>query len=231
MRPRRIPMSKRWPTLAATLLLIPLSAAAQNDANANPNPPPRKKIPLVLEGGSALGLANVGVIEWLDENHIPVDYVTGTSMGGLLGGMYAMGYTPGEIEHTVATIDWDAVLYDRIDYQDLAFRRKEDQRAYPSTLAFGFRDGFRLPEAFNAGHRVGLVLDRLTLPYWNLENFDDLPIPFRCVATDMAAVPNWKDRSFNNKHVFRDEPLSFALRSTMALPGFFSPVHDRENKT
>lgn len=217
-------MSKRL--LITVILLLPLAGVTQS----NPEAAPRKKVALVLEGGSALGLAHVGVIEWLDENHIPVDYVTGTSMGALLGGMYAMGYSPGEIQQTVATIDWDAVLYDRIDYQDLAFRRKEDRRTYPNTLAFGFRDGFRLPESFNAGHRVGLILDRLTLPYWKLESFDDLPIPFRCVSTDMAAVPNFADRSFNNKHVFREEPLSFALRSTMALPGFFSPVHDRENK-
>jgi NTE family protein len=225
-------MAKLWPIII-TVILVPLGAMAQDDISPSPSPTPtqRKKVALVLEGGSALGLAHVGVIEWLDRNHIPVDYVTGTSMGALLGGMYAMGYSPDEIHQTVTTIDWDAVLYDRIDYQDLAFLRKEDRRSYPSTLAFGFRYGFRLPESFNAGHRVGLILDRLTLPYWKLDNFDDLPIPFRCVATDMAAVPSRADRSFNNKRVFREEPLSFALRSTMALPGFFSPVHDRENKS
>lgn len=205
--------------------LLPLAALGQ----CNRDPSPRKKVALVLEGGSALGLAHVGVLEWLDENHIPVDCVAGTSMGALLGGMYAMGYSPAEIRKTVATIDWDAVLYDRIDYQDLAFLRKEDARTYPNTLAFGFREGFRLPESFNAGHRVGLILDDVTQAFGNLESFDDLPIPFRCVATDMPAVPNRAARTFNNAHVFRDGPLSFALRSTMALPGFFSPVHDREN--
>jgi len=205
---------------------LPLAALGQ----CNRDPSPRKKVALVLEGGSAFGLAHVGVLEWLDENHIPVDCIAGTSMGALIGGMYAMGYSPAEIEKTVATAGWDAVLYDRINYQDLAFLRKEDARTYPNTLAFGIRDGFRLPESFNAGHRVGLILDDITQPYWKLQSFDDLPIPFRCVATDLAATPNWAERTFNIERVFRDEPLSDALRSTMALPGFFSPVHDRANK-
>jgi NTE family protein len=205
---------------------LPLAALGQ----CNRDPSPRKKVALVLEGGSAFGLAHVGVLEWLHENHIPVDCIAGTSMGALLGGMYAMGYNPGEIHKTVATADWDAVLYDRIDYQDLAFLRKEDARTYPNTLAFGFRDGFRLPESFNAGHRVGLILDGITQPYWQLQSFDDLPIPFRCVATDLAATPDRAERAFSIEHVFRDEPLSDALRATMALPGFFSPVHDHDNK-
>jgi len=103
---------------------LPLAALGQ----CNRDPSPRKKVALVLEGGSAFGLAHVGVLEWLDENHIPVDCIAGTSMGALIGGMYAMGYSPAEIEKTVATAGWDAVLYDRINYQDLAFLRKEDAR-------------------------------------------------------------------------------------------------------
>lgn len=188
---------------------------------------PRKKIGLVLEGGGALGLAHVGVIEWLEDNHVPVDYIAGTSMGGLIGGMYAMGYSPKEIRDTVALIDWDAVLYDRIDYGDLPFRRKQDRRTYPNTLAFGLRKGFRLPEGFNAGHRVGLVLDNITRDYSNLQSFDDLPIPFRCVGVNV--ITGTKD-VFGSKHISEKETvlaegsLSQALRATMSLPGFFSPV-------
>ena len=209
--------------LVAVTLLFSLPMPAQT----NGDQPPRKKIGLVLEGGGALGLAHVGVIEWLEENHVPVDYIAGTSMGGLIGGMYAMGYTPKEIRDTVALIDWDAVLYDRIDYGDLPYRRKQDRRTYPNTLAFGLRKGFRLPEGFNAGHRVGLVLDNITRDYSNLQSFDDLPIPFRCVAIDMTT--GTKD-VFGSKHITGKETvlaegsLSQALRSTMSLPGFFSPV-------
>ncbi|HEY6253248.1 MAG TPA: patatin-like phospholipase family protein [Candidatus Angelobacter sp.] len=209
--------------LIAATLLFSLTAFAQT----NESQTPRRKIGLVLEGGGALGLAHVGVIEWLEENHIPVDYIAGTSMGGLIGGMYAMGYSPKEIRDTVALIDWDAVLYDRIDYGDLPYRRKQDRRTYPNTLAFGLRKGFRLPEGFNAGHRVGLILDNITRDYSNLQSFDDLPIPFRCVGVDMTT--GTKD-VFGSKHIAEKETvlaegsLSQALRSTMSLPGFFSPV-------
>src|SRR5215472_4268467 len=219
-------MPRRWLVIATLLLSLPLIA------QVNSNQTPRKKIGLVLEGGGALGLAHVGVIEWLEKNHIPVDYIAGTSMGGLIGGMYAMGYTPEEIRDTVALVNWDAVLYDRIDYDDLAFRRKQDRRSYPNTLAFGLKKGFRLPEGFNEGHRVGLILDNITRPYSNLQSFDDLPIPFRCVGGDM--VTGTKDvfgrRKANypveKESVLKEGSLSQALRSTMSLPGFFSPVRD-----
>ena len=222
-------MRKYWLIIAALLLSLPISA--QTDAKQAS----RKKIGLVLEGGGALGLAHVGVIEWLEENHVPVDYIAGTSMGGLIGGMYAMGYTPKEIRDTVALIDWDAVLYDRIDYGDLAFRRKQDRRTYPNTLAFGLRKGFRLPEGFNAGHRVGLILDNITRDYSNLQSFDDLPIPFRCVGVNMATGEKDVFGNKNGSHpdkevVLKEGSLSQALRSTMSLPGFFSPVREGKNK-
>lgn len=209
--------------LVAITVLSSFSVFAQTMENQAP----RKKIGLVLEGGGALGLAHVGVVEWLEENRIPVDYIAGTSMGGLIGGMYAMGYSPREIRDTVALIDWDAVLYDRIDYRDLPFRRKQDHRTYPNTLAFGLRKGFRLPEGFNAGHRVGLILDNITRDYSNLRSFDDLPIPFRCVGVNMTTGT---EDVFGSKHVAGKETvlaegsLSQALRSTMSIPGFFSPV-------
>src|SRR5579863_3640523 len=215
--------------LILVLLLLPLTTTAQMAA-----PAPRKKIGLVLEGGGALGLAHVGIIAWLEENHIPVDYVAGTSMGGLIGGMYAMGYSPNEIRDTVGLIDWDAVLYDRIDYGDLAFRRKQDRRTYPNTLAFSLRKGFRLPEGVNAGHRVGLILDNLTRSYSTIQSFDDLPIPFRCVGVEMVRgnieVFGSKDGVTGKEAVFKEGSLSQALRATMSIPGFFSPVRTGKDK-
>lgn len=212
------------------VFLLPLFATAQ----ADDHPAPRKKIGLVLEGGGALGLAHVGVIEWLDQNHIPVDYIAGTSMGALIGGMYAMGYSPSEIRDTVALIDWDAVLYDRIDYGDLAFRRKQDRRTYPNTLAFSLRKGFRLPEGVNAGHRVGLILDNLTRAYSMVRSFDDLPIPFRCVSVEMVGggtkVFGDSGGAQGKEAVFKQGSLSQALRSSMSIPGFFSPVRADKNK-
>jgi NTE family protein len=195
------------------------SAVAQNETT----PPPKlegPKIGLVLEGGAALGLAHIGVIRWLEEHRIPISYVAGTSMGGLVGGLYATGNSPDEIRQLVDGIDWDLVMSGEIPYKDLAYRRKEDAEQFPNGLEFGIKNGIRFPEGFNSGHQVGLILDHIALPYSHLKSFDDLPIPFACVATDLV----------NNKaHVFRDGPLSTALRSTMSLPGIFTPV--RANDT
>ncbi len=173
-------------------------------------------IGLVLEGGGALGFAHIGVIEWMEEHHIPVDYVAGTSMGGLVGGLYASGMSPEEIKEFVRGIDWPLVLSGQISFPDLSYRRKEDKLAFPNRLEFGIRRGITLPSALNSGAAVGLLFDRVLLPYWDLENFDELPIPFRCVATELNT---------GQAHVFEDGSLSQALRATMSIPGMFAPVH------
>ena len=195
------------------LLLLPGSLMAQQ----NSAPRARPKIGLALEGGGALGLAHIGVLKWFEEHHIPVDYVAGTSMGGLVGGFYATGMNPDELETLIDGMDWRKILSDRTPYEDLAFRRKEDQRAYPNSLIFGLRDGLSLPAGLNAGHQIGLQIDRVTLPYDQVPSFDALPVPFRCVATDLVS---------GKPHVFQDGSLAVALRATMSIPGAFSPVHD-----
>lgn len=176
----------------------------------------RPKIGLVLEGGGALGFAHIGVIEWMEQHHIPVDYVAGTSMGGLVGGLYASGLTPDEIRAFVQGIDWPTVMSGQVPFPALSYRRKEDKLAYPNRLEFGLVHGVTLPTALNSGAAVGLLFDRVMLPYWDLKSFDDLPIPFRCVATELNT---------GQPHVFDDGSLSQALRATMSIPGLFSPVH------
>ncbi len=175
----------------------------------------RPKIGLVLEGGGALGLAHVGVIQWLEEHRIPVSFVAGTSMGGLIGGVYATSRSAPEIREVLQAINWDDVLRGQTPFQDQSFRRKQDAREYPSSLEFGLRGGLRFPEGFNSGQQVSLILDRIALPYSELQSFNDLPIPFACVATDLMS---------GKEHVFRSGPLALALRSTMSLPGIFTPV-------
>ena len=208
-----------FPFLAIAALL-PWHAAAQDAAQLQAqqtSPRPRPKIGVALEGGGALGLAHVGVLQWFEEHHIPVDYVAGTSMGGLVGGFYASGVSPSDMKQLIEKINWDEVLRDRTPYQDLSFQRKEDQRAYPNSLLFGLRSGLYLPAGLNAGHQIGLLIDRETLPYFGLSSFDDLPIPFRCVATDLVSAKQF---------VFKDGSLAEALRATMSVPGIFTPVHD-----
>ncbi len=177
--------------------------------------PSRPRIGLVLEGGGALGFAHIGVLQYLEEHHIPVDIVAGTSMGGLVGGLYAIGESPAEIRQLTNSINWGAVMSGVTEFQDLSFRRKEDRLFFPNRLELGLKRGVSLPLGLNSGHQVGLVLNRATLAYPQDINFDDLPIPFRCVSTDVTA---------GKMKVFDRGSLSQALRATMSIPAIFSPV-------
>jgi NTE family protein len=175
----------------------------------------RPKLGLVLEGGGALGLAHIGVITWMEEHRIPVSYVAGTSMGGLVGGVYATGKSPAEVRQIINGINWDEVLSGVIPFRDLSFRQKQDAHEVPGSLEFGLRDGLQFPSGFNTGQGVNLVLDSIALPYSDISSFNDLPIPFACVASDLVS---------GKPHVFRDGSLELAMRSTMSLPGIFTPV-------
>jgi len=196
------------------LLAIPALGMAQEKAGDTQQ---RPKIGVALEGGGALGLAHIGVLRWFEEHHIPVDYVAGTSMGGLVGGFYATGMSPDEMKKLIEGLDWRKILGDRTPYEDLSFRRKEDQRAYPNSLIFGLRHGFSLPPGLTAGHQIGLLIDRVALPYYKLESFDSLPVPFRCVASDLIT---------GKPYIFKDGSLAVALRASMSIPGAFSPVNE-----
>ena len=170
---------------------------------------------VALEGGGAKGLAHIGVLRWFEEHHIPVDYIAGTSMGGLIAGLYATGYSPSEIEQIVGGIDWDQALAGQIPYQALSYRRKEDLRALPNYVELGLRHGIAGPSGLNSGQAVSLIIDRYLLPYSEPKSFDDLPIPFRCVATDLVS---------GKPEVFASGSIVNALRATMSIPGVFSPV-------
>jgi len=210
MRPRL-----RLVFTSVALILSVVSAVAQ----APTSKPSRPTVGLALQGGGALGLAHVGVITWMEEHHIPIDYIAGTSMGGLVGGVYATGHNAAEMRQIVNGIPWDEVMAGQTPFNDLAFRRKEDVRAYPNSLEFGLRKGLQFPEGFNSGQQVSLVLDKIALPYSEIKSFNDLPTPFACVATDLVS---------GKAKVFRGGSLSLALRSTMSLPGIFTPVRTKD---
>ncbi len=192
----------------AGALLAPLAWGSDQGVAKQP------KIGLALEGGGALGLAHIGVLEWFEEHHIPIDYIAGTSMGGLIGGIYSTGLPAGELRKLVEGLDWSSMLSGRPVYQDLGYRRKEDLRAFQNYLEFGLRHGFDAPGGLNSGQEITFLLDRLTLPYSDVK-FDALPIPFRCVAADLVT---------GKPHVFAEGPLGTALRATMSLPAIFTPV-------
>src|SRR6267142_383894 len=184
------------------------------DSSAKPS---RPRIGVALEGGGALGFAHIGVLRWFEEHHIPIDYIAGTSMGGLIGGLYATGKTPKQMEDFVREQDWNTIIGGRTPYEDLSYRRKEDLRAFQNPIFLGLKHRLSVASGLNAGHEVSMLIDRETLPYSNLDSFDDLPIPFRCVATDLVSA---------KQVVFSQGSLQTALRAPMSIPGLFAPVHD-----
>ncbi|MEE8525925.1 MAG: patatin-like phospholipase family protein [Thermoanaerobaculia bacterium] len=176
----------------------------------------RPKIGLALSGGGAKGLAHIGVLRVLEEQNVPVDYVAGTSMGAIVGGLYALGMNADEIEATVRSIDWNDIMEDKPARRDLSFRRKSDDLRYLADLELGLKKGkIRFPGGLRTGQKLMFTLQSLTLPAAGVSDFDDLPIPFRCVATDIAT---------GDMVVLGEGDLAYAIRASMAIPGVFSPV-------
>src|SRR5271165_1959950 len=198
-------------------LVSPICSRGQELAPAatTSTPAHRPRIGLALSGGGALGLAEIGVLQWLEQNHIPVDRVAGTSMGSIIAAMYATGMSPEEIQKFAEGVDWDDALLPEPTYRQLGYRRKQDRRDYQIESALGLKHGLNGPNGFNPGHGVGLLLDRIAFPVSGIASFDDLPIPFRCVATDMLS---------GDRVVLHDGSLATAVRASMAIPGVFTPV-------
>jgi len=200
----------------ASLLVLLLGWACSSHAQQAAPPAKRPRVGVALAGGGARGFAHIGFLKWLEHNKIPVDAISGTSMGALVGAAYAAGKSPEEITALFDGVNWDALLSGEAPFPLLSFRRKEDERRFPSAVEFGFRKNtLTLPRGVVSNHAMGLIFDRFALPYWDLRTFDDLPIPFRCMATDLVK---------GEAVTFREGPLSEALRATMAIPGAFSPV-------
>ena len=200
--------------LLSFFFIILSSFAISPVGAAGEAPSSRPKIGLALGGGGAVGFANIGVLKWLEENHIPVDYIAGTSMGGLMGGCYAMGMSSAEIEQLVKSVNWDRLFDSVPPYNSLDFRRKEDRHDYPAELEIGLRDRIFIPNGLSI-YQVNLLLSRITLPYSSIHNFDELPIPYRCVTTDIRN---------SEKIVLGDGSLAEAMRATMSIPGAFAPI-------
>ncbi len=174
-------MTIRTRVLAILLALACVPAAAQTPTTSRP------KVGVALGGGSARGIAHVGVLRWLEEHRIPVDVMAGTSRGGLIGGSYATGMTPDEIEAMLGEIDWNAMFgSSRFEFSNV--RRKRDLRAYPSRLEFGLGRGIVPPPSLNNGQQVDLLLNRIAAPYYAIANFDALPTQFRCIAVDLKSA-------------------------------------------
>lgn len=176
----------------------------------------RPKIGLVLGGGGARGAAHIGVIRMLEEMRVPVDYVTGTSMGALVGSFYATGMTASELEKTVKDIDFEALFKDATDREDLSYRRKRDDDVglFGPKLGIG-KDSQLLPRGAIHGQRISYLFETLTSQRVQVTDFDDLPIPYRALASDIIT---------SEAVVIGEGNLSAAMRASMSVPGAFDPV-------
>lgn len=192
-----------------------LQAQQVSLVDSGPRPAQRPRIGLALSGGGALGLTEIGVIQWMDENHIPVDRIAGTSMGAIIGAMYATGMSPLQMKHFAESVNWEEALSPAPAYSQISYRRKQDRRDFLINAPLGLKRGLSGPNGYNPGQGVGLLLDRIAFPESGISSFDDLPIPFRCVATDMQS---------GDRVILQDGSLAQAVRASMAIPGMFTPV-------
>lgn len=176
----------------------------------------RPRIGLVLSGGGARGLAHVGVLKVLEQAHVPIDMVAGTSMGAIIGGLYASGMTAEQIEAELRKVHWGSIFDARSDRKDMPQRRKDEDADVATAFELGFRDGeFLAPQGTVSSQGLDGLLRRLTLPVQAVRDFSKLPIPFQAVATDMEK---------GNPVILRRGDLATALRSSMSVPGVFPPT-------
>jgi NTE family protein len=190
--------------------------AEGNACHASTGGSNRPAVGLVLSGGGARGYAHLGVLKVLEENRIPVDCIAATSMGAVVGGLYASGMSAKEMEDRLASVNLTDIAFDVTARADLPQARREDERLYLNSLPFGFGPhGFKLPAGLVQGNRLQALLQDWTSEVPGNQLFDKLPIPFRSIATDLST---------GEQVVLDQGSLPLAIRASMALPGLFAPA-------
>lgn len=190
-------------------LFIPLSFLQAQEPKA-----PRPGLGLALSGGGAKGIAHIGVLKVLEEVGLRPDYISGTSMGSIIGGLYAIGYSPEQIEEIALSLDWDKMISDQISRQNISIEEKEEEAKY--VFAFPIVKGsVELPKGLVSGQNISAMLSHLTWSVHGEKDFNEFPVPFRCIATDIERIePVVLDSGF----------LPDAIRASMAIPTAFTPV-------
>lgn len=175
----------------------------------------RKKVGIVLSGGGAKGVAHIGVLKVLEEAGIPIDYIAGTSMGAIVGGLYSVGYDAKTLDSLVRVQDWSFLLSDKVYRYDLPFSEKEINEKYLLSIPFSEGRRIKMPAGFISGQNIYNLFSELTIGYHDSLSFRQLPIPFACVSANMV----------DGKEVVMDcGKLPLAMRASMAIPGVFAPV-------
>lgn len=176
----------------------------------------RPRIGLALGGGGARGIAHISVLRMIEQLRIPIDCIAGTSMGALVGGLYASGMSVDEMEALVVSTNWKRLFDDSLDRPERSYRRKQDDRDHLTTLGVGIKgSGLRLSPGLLQGERILAMFERSTLPVSAISDFDHLPIPYRAVATDLNT---------GQAVVLGRGSLAMAMRASMSLPGVFQPA-------
>ena len=187
-----------------------------NTAPTSPVASAAPRICLVLSGGGARGIAHIGVLRVLEQQHIPIHCIAGTSMGAIVGGLYAAGYGADELERIVRNLDWGEQFDDKPPRRERSQQQKDEDFDFPVSLELGYGDGqLRLPKGTVGGVGFERMLARLTQRVSAIDNFDKLPIPFRAVATDMVV---------GEGVVFDHGNLAQVMRASMSVPGAFAPI-------
>ncbi len=207
---------KRLRALRVILSFLVAAMAAVSGVVASAAEEARPRIALVLSGGGARGMAHIGVLQMLEKHQVPIDFIAGTSMGAVLGGLYAAGYSPDELETIVTELDWADVFEDSPPRANLSFRRKQDDLNFLAPVRLGLKkDGIAFPRGVVQGQKLNLVLRKLLLHVAQVRHFDELRIPFVAVSTDIVT----------GDAVIHDRgDLPIALRASMSIPGVFEPV-------
>jgi NTE family protein len=205
-----------WALVAGGIWCFGGTTRAADAPNSAPEQLIRPRVCLVLSGGGARGMAHVGVLKVLEELKIPIDCIAGTSMGAVVGGLYASGMSAHDIETTIRSLDWQEAFRDAPPRRELAFRRKQDDRNFLVRLPLGLKHAqILLPKGFIQGQKLQETLRQLTLPFDNSTDFDKLPTRFRAVATDLVT----------GEAVLLDRgDLAIAMRASISAPGVFAPV-------
>lgn len=199
-------------TLIFMLFLSPIVKAQKTVINKEIK---RPKIGLVLSGGGAKGLAHVGVLKVLEELNIHPDYITGVSMGSIVGGLYSIGYSAKELDSITKAVDWNIIFNDELSYNQIGYNVKENYRNYQLNLSGNSIDKVGLPLGVVGGQSISEFFSELCWRSTGIDSFDDFPIPFRCAATDIIS---------GKYIVFDSGSLAQAMRASMAIPTAFTPV-------
>ena len=175
----------------------------------------RKKVGLVLGGGGAKGAAEIGVLKVLEEADIPIDYIAGTSIGAIVGGLYAIGYNAAELDSLYRNQDWLFLLSDQVKRKSESFLSKDEREKYIIHVPLSEERKVTLPSGYVKGQNVVNLFSKLTVGYHHVDDFSTLPIPFRCVAIDLVD---------GKEVVLSSGSLPMAMRASMSIPGVFAPV-------